>query len=52
MLCRLLALAVTAFITLSPLQAQERETASLVLGTATPGGSFPAYGEALIGALR
>ena len=47
----LLALAVTASV--SPAQAQSSEPEiRLVLGTATPGGSFPAYGEALAAAVR
>lgn len=33
-------------------QAPEPAPAALVLGTATPGGGFPAYGEAFVAALR
>lgn len=52
MLRRVLAF-VACLVMLPPLQAEEREPAAgLVLGTATPGGSFPAFAEALVGALR
>jgi len=50
---RELLLGIAAFSSIAPLRAQPAEpTLHLVLGTATPGGSFPAFGRALIAALN
>jgi uncharacterized protein len=53
---RSLILLAVAVLALAPARAQEARAQEapvhLVLGTATPGGSFPAFGEALVAAVR
>lgn len=51
MLRRPILLALAGLVVLAPAHAQQAPV-HLVLGTATPGGSFPAFGEALVAAVR